>query len=91
MDIHALRGTVTTLAMEGGANPKEVQAINGHATLKTMDAYARSTAQGQRAVVNSLPYAKAAQPKHLIRLQSAHKARASENQAASTDSEVVAR
>lgn len=34
VDIHSLRVTFTTMAIDGGANPKAVQAMLGHATLE---------------------------------------------------------
>src|SRR5689334_4848136 len=44
VDLHSLRVTFTTLSLEGGASPKAVQAILGHATLDmTMRVYAKAT------------------------------------------------
>ena len=57
IDIHSLRVTFTTLCLEGGANPKAVQAILGHATLDmTMRIYAKATDRSLREAVNALPF-----------------------------------
>lgn len=82
VDLHSLRVTFTTLSIEGGANPKEVQAILGHSTLDlTMNTYAKSTARGRRGVVNALPFAKAAEPEHAISMQNVPKMCASSESA----------
>lgn len=80
VDIHSLRVSFATLALENGAAPKQVQAILGHATLAmTMNIYGKATDIGKRAAINALPFAKAVQPEHLIPLQNEHKVHASGN------------
>lgn len=57
IDLHALRVTFATLALENGANPKSVQSILGHATIKmTMEVYAKATDKGNRAAIGCLPF-----------------------------------
>ena len=74
VDIHALRGTVISLMIDGGANPKAVQKIVGHKTLEmTMNIYAKATDGGKRAAVAALPFAKVSTPGHIIPVQKAHK------------------
>lgn len=63
VDLHSLRGTVATLSMENGANPKAVQALLGHATLAmTMKRYAKATEKSKWEAVASLPYLKKVVP-----------------------------
>lgn len=67
VDLHSLRVTFTTLSLEGGASPKSVQAILGHATLDmTMRVYAKVTDKSMRDAVNALPFAKASAPDHVL-------------------------
>jgi len=74
VDIHAFRGTFTPLAIDGGANPKDVQTILGHSSLEmTMNAYAKSTAHARRAAISALPFAKAAAPEHIVSLPNVSK------------------
>jgi integrase len=69
VDIHSLRGCFATLAIDGGANPRAVQEVLGHSTLEmTMRIYARATDRGKRGAVDSLPFATAAQPQHVVSL-----------------------
>lgn len=69
VDIHSLRGTFTTLAIENGASPKAVQSILGHSTLAlTMGTYAKATERAKRDAVSALPFAKASSPAHIISL-----------------------
>jgi integrase len=69
VDLHSLRGTFVTHAIDNGASPKAVQDIVGHLTLAlTMNTYARATDQGKRAAISSLPFAKASVPAHLLKL-----------------------
>jgi integrase len=80
VDIHSLRVTFTTLALEGGASPKAVQAILGHSTLAlTMGVYARATDRSKRDAVAALPFARMTAPAHTVAfpVQDAHKARTS--------------
>jgi integrase len=59
IDIHSLRVTFTTLALEGGARPRAVQAILGHSTLAmTMRVYARATDHTKRDAIACRPFAK---------------------------------
>jgi integrase/recombinase XerD len=67
VDLHSLRVTLTTSSLEGGANPKAVQAMLGHSTLDmTMRVYAKSTDRSMRDATNALPFAKATAPGHVI-------------------------
>jgi integrase len=69
VDLHALRVTFTTLSIQNGGNPTDVQATLGHASLKmTMDIYSKSTDHGKRAAVSALPFAKVSNPGHVIPL-----------------------
>lgn len=78
VDIHSLRVSFTTLALQGGANPKDVQAILGHCTLAlTMGVYARVTDCGKRDAIGALPFTKVTAPEHIIPVQNAHSARTS--------------
>jgi integrase len=70
--IHSLRVSFTTLALEGGANPKAVQAILGHSTLAlTMGIYARATDRAKREAIGALPFAKVSAPEHVIAVSQA--------------------
>jgi integrase len=72
IDIHSLRVSFTTLALEGGANPKAVQAILGHSTLAlTMGVYAKATDRAKRAAIGALPFAKMSAPEHVIAISQA--------------------
>lgn len=67
VDIHSLRGSFATLAIDGGASPKAIQAILGHATLDmTMRIYAKATENAKRQAVSALPFASASNPAHVI-------------------------
>jgi integrase len=71
VDIHSLRVSFATLAMEHGANPRDVQAVLGHSTLEmTMKIYAKATDRGKRNAINSLPFAAASGPAHVVPMQS---------------------
>ena len=73
VDIHSLRVTFTTLALDNGANPKAVQGILGHSTLGlTMRVYAKATERAKRDAVSALPFAKSTAPEHVIPVQNAH-------------------
>lgn len=75
VDIHSLRGTFTTLAIENGASPKAVQSILGHSTLAlTMGTYAKATERAKRDAVSALPFAKASSPAHVLSLDKARTA-----------------
>jgi len=74
VDLHSLRVTFATLAMQNGANPKDVQDILGHSTLDmTLRIYAKATDQGRRSAISALPFASASGPDHLIPVQISHK------------------
>jgi len=78
VDIHSLRVTFATLAIEGGASPKAVQEILGHSTLElTMSVYSKATDRAKRAAVSALPFAKATAPAHVIPMEGEHKLNAS--------------
>ncbi|WP_254512345.1 tyrosine-type recombinase/integrase [Anatilimnocola floriformis] len=67
VDIHSLRVTFTTLAMEHGASPKAVQSILGHSTLAlTMKVYARATEKAKRDAISAIPFAAAKAPEHVL-------------------------
>lgn len=67
VDLHSLRVTFTTLSLEGGASPKAVQAILGHATLDmTMRVYAKTTDRSLRDAINALPFATSTAPAHVL-------------------------
>lgn len=56
IDLHSLRVTFTTLALEHGASPKAVQTILGHATLAmTMGVYAKATERAKKEAVAAIP------------------------------------
>jgi integrase len=75
VDIHSLRGTFTTLAIENGASPKAVQSILGHSTLAlTMGTYAKATERAKRDAVSALPFAKASSPAHIVSIGKARTA-----------------
>jgi len=81
VDIHSLRVSFTTLALEAGATPKAVQAILGHSTLAlTMGVYAKATDRTKRDAVAALPFAsKVTAPAHAVEfpVRIAHTARTS--------------
>jgi hypothetical protein len=67
VDLHALRGTFATLAIDGNANPRAVQSILGHATLDmTMRVYTKATDKAKRAAISALPFATASAPAHVV-------------------------
>lgn len=86
VDIHSLRVTFTTLAIEGGASPKAVQAILGHSTLgMTMGIYAKATERAKRSAVAALPFATCTAPDHVVSMEDVRKARANQNGLARPD------
>jgi integrase len=63
VDVHSLRRTFATNALVNGADPKSVQEILGHRTLKmTMEIYAKVKSGPKRQAVAKLSYAKGATP-----------------------------
>jgi integrase len=63
VDVHSLRRTFATNAIVNGADPKSVQEILGHKTLKmTMAIYAKVKAAPKRQAVGKLSYAAGATP-----------------------------
>lgn len=68
VDIHSLRGTFVSHAIDGGASPKAVQDVVGHSTLNlTMGIYAKSSDQSKRSAVGSLPYVSSvSSPSHVL-------------------------
>jgi hypothetical protein len=68
VDIHSLRRTFTTDAIQNGANPKSVQEILGHRTLEmTMKAYAKANSQIKRHAIGKLSYGRGSQPpRHVV-------------------------
>jgi integrase len=70
VDLHSLRVSFATLALENGASPKAVQAILGHSTLQmTMNVYAKATERAKRDAISALPFAKSTAPQHVIPVQ----------------------
>ena len=79
VDIHALRVSFITLAIEHGGNPKAIQAIVGHSTLElTMNVYAKATDKSKRDAIAALPFAKVSAPAHVISIHDANTRRKSE-------------
>jgi integrase len=67
VDIHALRNTFISLAIDGKANPKAVQLIVGHKKLDmTMQVYCKANDRSKREAINALPFAKASAPGHIV-------------------------
>jgi integrase len=78
VDLHSLRVSFTTLALENGASPKAVQAILGHATLgMTMNVYAKATERAKRDAITALPFATSSAPAHIVSVHSGRKVAAS--------------
>ena len=70
VDLHSLRVTFTTLALENGASPKAVQSILGHSTLAlTMAVYAKATEKAKREAIAVLPFAKVQKPSHILAIE----------------------
>lgn len=86
VDLHSLRVTFTTLAIDGGASPKAVQDILGHSTLAmTMGTYAKATEAGKRNAVAALPFVRnVSPPAGVISVPFAHKLRTSNSDDAKT-------
>jgi len=58
VDLHSVRVSFVTLAIENGGSPKAVQDIVGHSTLGlTMGIYAKARDGAKRDAVNGLPFA----------------------------------
>jgi integrase len=90
IDLHALRGTFATLAIENGASPKAVQTILGHSTLAlTMGVYAKATERAKREAVAALPFAKVSEPAHIIPLPKRTEKRTSNSGKAQTEEDKV--
>jgi integrase len=90
VDLHSLRVSFATLALENGASPKAVQAILGHATLgMTMNVYAKATERAKRDAITALPFASTSTPDHLISVQNVRKVFASKKQSAQVQSQKV--
>lgn len=78
VDLHALRVSFITLAIQFGGNPKAIQAIVGHASLSmTMGVYAKATETAKRDAINSLPFATLTPPENVGPIRAAHKLRTS--------------
>ena len=72
VDLHSLRVTFITLAIEHGASPKAIQDIVGHSTLAmTMNVYAKTTDRSKRQAIGVLPFAQIA-PEN-VAVEKAHK------------------
>jgi integrase len=70
VDLHSLRVTCATLMLQNGANPKDVQAILGHASLAlTMKVYAKATERGKRSAVSALPFETVTAPPHVVSMR----------------------
>ncbi|MBX9656399.1 tyrosine-type recombinase/integrase [bacterium] len=69
VDLHSLRVTFTSLAIEHGASPRAIQSILGHSTLGlTMGIYAKATDRSKRDAVAALPFASITAPPHVLKL-----------------------
>ncbi len=87
VDIHSLRVSFTTLALENGASPKAIQAILGHSTLgMTMNVYAKATERAKREAITALPFATSKAPEHIISVQSGRNVAATNSNATQRDS-----
>lgn len=76
VDIHGMRVSFATLALESGGTPKAVQEILGHSTLDmTMKVYNRARSESKRAAVGSLPFATVTTPekRNVINLEDERK------------------
>jgi site-specific recombinase XerD len=63
VDVHSLRRTFVTNLIVNGADPKSVQEMLGHKTLKlTMAIYAKVKAASKRQAVGKLSYGQGATP-----------------------------
>ena len=81
VDIHALRVSFITLALEHGGNPKAIQMIVGHSSLEmTMNVYAKATDKSKREAVAALPFTNVSPPEGAIPMQDAHKVRTSDKE-----------
>jgi integrase len=70
VDLHSLRVSFTTLAMDGGANPKAIQSILGHSSLEmTMGVYARGTDESKRDAIEALPFASTTESRDVIPME----------------------
>lgn len=86
VDIHSLRGSFITLAIDGGANPKAVQNIVGHKSERmTMGVYAKATERGKRAAVACLPFAKVTTPGYIVPMQNEHSVRTTNSESSQAD------
>lgn len=73
VDIHSLRASFTTIAIDNGASPKAIQAILGHSTLGlTMGVYAKATERAKRDAIAALPFGKCTPPEHIVSFPPAH-------------------
>jgi len=78
VDIHSLRVSFTTLALDHGANPRSVQAILGHSTLSlTMGVDAKATDRSKRDAIGALPFATISPPEGIVSLPNVRKVCAS--------------
>jgi integrase len=70
VDIHSLRRTFATNLIANGADPKSVQELLGHKTLRmTMDIYTKIHVQTKRQTLGRLTYGRGVEPpSHLVQL-----------------------
>ncbi|RCS53972.1 site-specific integrase [Bremerella cremea] len=76
VDIHGMRVSFATLALESGGTPKAVQEILGHSTLDmTMKVYNRARSESKRTAVGALPFATVTTPekRDVISIEEARK------------------
>lgn len=86
VDLHSLRVSFATLAINNGASPKAVQAILGHSTLAmTMNIYSRATEGAKREAVAALPFAKVSDPVGVVSMSKVDKARTSKKNGPQAD------
>ena len=82
VDIHSLRVSFATVAIENGASPKAIQAILGHSSLAlTMNIYSKATDRAKRDAVDALPFGNVSAPDGVIAMPNEHAARTSKKDA----------
>ncbi len=70
VDVHSIRGTFVSLAIENGGSPKAVQEIIGHASLAmTMCVYAKAADHAKRQAVAALPFASTTESRDVIPME----------------------
>lgn len=71
VDLHSLRVSFITLAMNAGAKPKAVSLVVGHSRLTiTLDVYTKASKADEREAVGVLPFATVNTPEHVLAMPS---------------------